>query len=476
MLRNRYAPNRMTDMTAHQIRRLVLWAAAMVLPIVVEAQTKPIAGCVTDARSKEPLPYAMLRVVDGTSGTQTNLDGDYSFKPTTADGRIAVSCIGYRTDTLTLGELRKHPNIKLSPLEITLEAVSVSEFSKPSSLFREVVGHIPDNYHCDTTVGTYFFRRYSLTEDSLWLFCEAVADIMRPDKQYHYKSNVFNYDQATADSIRLGGNHKRYPLSRLLVYDTAMLRNMLGDSNYEKNLMVGRSQTVYNDYTAFSDIMQDTYGNNMLNGRRTRKIDKHSTLSILEDEGGERYYLVTLLTDSDSTSIVVNHNDLALVHYFNSSRHSDTVSLPWPLNRIINSIVIPYYRYQYDYAKVDDRYTLVFSMQANACRIIPPKKALIDNEVNRTFRDIITDHLIENYSVWTLVDSRPADYGFIDSAIHITGDTTLYCHDVFGHGNATDDFWQGYNTVPLETRIADKLKAALEAKENRKPISSKIHD
>ncbi|MCR5444482.1 MAG: hypothetical protein K6E96_02205 [Bacteroidales bacterium] len=42
--------------------------------------------------------------------------------------------------------------------------------------------------------------------------------------------------------------------------------------------------------------------------------------------------------------------------------------------------------------------------------------------------------------------------------------TDLYYHDVFGRGNASDDFWQDYNTVPLEARIADKLRVALEGK------------
>ena len=111
--------------------RFVILLAALLFPFMAEAQTKPLKGRVTDSRSKEPLPYAMLRVVNGSTGTQTNLDGDYSLKLATNDGRIAISCMGYCSDTLSVRELRKHPNVKLRPLEITLDAVKISEFKKP---------------------------------------------------------------------------------------------------------------------------------------------------------------------------------------------------------------------------------------------------------------------------------------------------------------------------------------------------------
>ena len=445
-------------------KTLVLLAVMLSLPLVAGAQIKPINGHVTDARTKEALPYTMLRLVEGTSGTQTNLDGDYSLKLAATDGRIAVSCMGYRSDTITLRELRKHPNIKLSPLEINLDAIEISEYRKPSSLLKEVVKRIPDNYLTDTAIGSFFFRRYSLTEDSLWLFCEAMADVMRSgyDKQYVQKLNVFDYDPVRIDSVNLAGNYKRYPLSRLLVYDTAMLRNMLGDSIYLQSPFVGRQQTEYKDPSALADVMQSI--STLVSRRNIKRIDKNSTLAVLDADGGESYYLITYLKDNDSISIVINHSDLALVHYYNSTRHADTVTLPWPLNRILGGAIIPYRHQQYDYAKINGRYTMVFSMWSRACRLLPSKQAVIDNKVNRTLRTLITNHLVEDYYVWTLVDMRPAEPHFLDSAIHATRDTDLFYHDIFGHGDASDDFWQNNNTVPLETRIADKLKVALESK------------
>lgn len=442
-------------------RHFFFLTAILLFSLTATAQTKPLKGRVIDARSKEPLPYTMLRVADGSCGTQTNLDGDYSLKLATTDARIVINCIGYRTDTVSLRELRKHPNIKLQPLEITLDAVNISEFKKPSSLLKEVVKRIPDNYHCDTAIGTFFFRRYSLTEDSLWLFCEAMADVMRPgyDKQYIQKISLFSYDPDRIDSINLAGNHKRYTQNRLLVYDTTMLRNMLGDSIYIHSPFVGSRQTEYKDPTSLTDIVQSI--STLSSGRNARRFNKHSSLSVLDANSGERYYHITYLKDNDSISIIINHSDLALVHYYYSTRHADTITLPWPLNRIIRGAIIPYQHQQYDYTKVNGRYTLVFSMQSRASKILPPKKAVIDNDVYRTFRNTITDHMVEDYSVWTLVDMQPAKPHFLDSTLHTPHNDKLYYHDIFGHGDASDDFWQEYNTVPLEARISDKLQKAL---------------
>ena len=437
-------------------------AAALFLPLMAGAQAKTIKGRITDSRSKEPVAYAMLRVLDGSVGTQANLDGDYSIKLAATEGRIAVSCIGYRSDTLSFRDLRKHPNIKLKPLEITLDAVSISEFRKPSSLLKEVVRRIPDNYMCDTAVGTFFFRHYSLTEDSLWLFCEAMADVMRPgyDKQYVQKMSLFSYDPDRIDSVKLAGNYKRYPLSRLLVYDTSMLRSMIGDSNYLQNPFVGRKQTEYDDPTALTDLVQSA--SQLVSRRNARRFDKNSTLNLLDI--GERYYHINYVKDNDSISILINQNDLALVHYYISSRHTDTITLPWPLNRILGGVIIPYRHQQYDYAKINGRYTLVFNMWLKASSIIPPKQAVLDNDIYRSFRNSITDHLVEDYYVWTLVDMRRAEQGFLDAAIRTPHSKKIYYHEIFGHGDASDDFWADYNTVPLEARIAGKLKAAMAGK------------
>jgi hypothetical protein len=422
-----------------------------------------LEGKVLDANTKEPIAYAQLRIEGSGAGTQTNQDGEYSLKLSRQAARVVVSYFGYRSDTLDIKTLRKHSTVRLKPLTVNLSSMEVNDFRKPSSLLKEVVRRIPENYWTDTTVGTYFFRRYSLTSDSLWLFCEAIADVMRPgyDKQYYKKRKLLEIDlNGEFDSIKHAGNHKTYPLSRMLVFDTAMLMRMLGDSNYHQNPFVGASQTEYTDRTAFFDMLQSTQGNRWLSGKRSRRIDRRSTMRTYDDEQGNTFYLITQVTDNDSTSIVIDWKDKALVHFYQTSLHADTIMLPFPLNRIVGGVWSPYSRLQYDYAKINGRYTLVFSMSANAYGVMEPKKSLIGRKVNRQLREMITDDVVENYSMWTLVDFQPADHRFLDTTATFPVRFDAPYNEVFGQGDPGDEFWQGYNTVPIEARIAQKLKDA----------------
>ena len=444
------------------IRKVILFLALSSLFIAnLHAQT--IKGKVIDNKSKAPIAYAMIRVEGASTGTQTNLDGEFLLKIPNNAKRVIFNSLGYRSDTIEVRRLRKNSTVRMKTLTITLKEADINDFRKPSALLKEVVRRIPENYWCDTTVGTFFFRRYSLTSDSLWLFCEAIADVMRPgyDKQYHRKLGLVSADRMKEiDSIDFAGNHKSYPLSRLLVFDTMMLRNMLGDTNYMRNPVAGKKQTRYKEKSAFFDMLQNTKGNQFLNGKRSNRLDRKAKMVTYDDDDGNSYYLITYVTDRDSTALLIDWRDKALVHYYHTLLHADSIVLPFPFNRILGGVKVPYGRVQYDYAKIDGRYTLVFSMFAKAYNIIMPKKSLINGKVNRTLREMLSDNVVEDYYVWTLVDFRKADHTFIDSTKTLPIRFSAPYNEVFGQGDPGEDFWQDYNTVPVEARIAEKLRTA----------------
>lgn len=434
----------------------------LAVSLATSAQTARIVGQVLDAQSRQPVPYAYLRIEGTSSGSQTNLDGAYTLS-VPREGRVIVSSMGYRTDTVAIAKLRKQSTVRLEPSPVKLSSVAVTEYTKPSSVLREVVRRIGENYWTDTTVGTFFHRKYSLTSDSLWLFNEAVAEVLRPgyDKQYYRKTGLVVVDmKGELDSIRHAGNHKRFLRGRLLVYDTAMLRTMLGDSVYQNSPFVGVSQTIYNETRAFYDLMQVRKGNFFLSGKREGKIDRRSTLKTFEDADGRAYYVITSVNEKDSTSIIVDRADMALVHYYNTSLHADTVLMPYPLNKIIGGAFSPYRYSQYDYAKINGRYTMVFCLSASAIGIIPPKKALLGGKINREIRKLTTDDVVEYYSLWSLIDLRPADHGYLDTTETLPIETSKPYPEVFGRGDSDTAFWSGYNVIPIEQRIADKLRTA----------------
>lgn len=446
----------------YNVNKLLIFTLLLVMSMAAAAQAVRISGTVVDAESRQPIPYAYLRIEGTASGTQTNLDGAYSLS-LQRDKRVIVSSMGYRSDTIEMAKLRKQPTVRLAPSPVKLSSVSVTEYTKPSSLLSEVVRRIPDNYWTDTTVGTFFHRSYGLTSDSLWLFVEGVAEVMRPgyDKQYYKKLGLIIVDvDGNLDSIRHAGNHKRFVRSRLLVFDTAMLRDMLGDTVYETSPFVGRSQTVYTEKSMFGDLLQQTQGNAFLNMKRNKKMDKKARLSSYEDADGNAYYVVTSVASNDSTAIVVNRADLALLHYYHTSLHPDTIILPFPLNKVMRGIIIPYQYTQYDYAKIDGRYTLVFCHSAHAYSLIEPKKALVGRKINKAIRKVTTDDVVENYTLWSLISLQPGDHRFLDTAATIPIKADEPFSKIFSAGDNDTAFWRDYDVIPIEERIAVKLREA----------------
>lgn len=68
----------------------------------LSAQNKPISGTVTDASGVPVIGAAVFVVGNTSTGVMTDMDGKYSIS-VPSNSTIAVSCIGYATQTVTIG-------------------------------------------------------------------------------------------------------------------------------------------------------------------------------------------------------------------------------------------------------------------------------------------------------------------------------------------------------------------------------------
>ena len=68
----------------------------------LNAQNKPISGTVTDAAGVPVIGAAVFVVGNTSTGAMTDDEGKYSLS-VPANSTIAVSCIGYSTQTITIG-------------------------------------------------------------------------------------------------------------------------------------------------------------------------------------------------------------------------------------------------------------------------------------------------------------------------------------------------------------------------------------
>jgi len=124
-----------------KVKATILWT--LLLTIVSQAgfaqNTRyTIAGTVTDARTKNPLPGVIVRIQNSNNGTSTNADGTYSLAADLAAGtyQLTISFIGYKPETrpLVLGSATNVTvNVQLSEDIVGLEEVVVTGTSVATS-------------------------------------------------------------------------------------------------------------------------------------------------------------------------------------------------------------------------------------------------------------------------------------------------------------------------------------------------------
>jgi len=85
-----------------------------------------VQGVVTDSLTKEPLPYASVRLKDTTEGTTTGSDGRFYFKTHRSEAVLVISVIGYNDYVRTIRPARNASyKVALAPTEYALGEVVV---------------------------------------------------------------------------------------------------------------------------------------------------------------------------------------------------------------------------------------------------------------------------------------------------------------------------------------------------------------
>lgn len=133
--------------------KLTIQFLVMFIPALVLSQS--ISGTIKDSITNEKLQLANITFMKGFSGTNSNLNGDYSLnlKGHLKDS-IKVSYIGYKSRYIKLNQFIENKNynldINLSPQENKLEEVIISQnkinYNKKYVLSEEKEGNINSFY------------------------------------------------------------------------------------------------------------------------------------------------------------------------------------------------------------------------------------------------------------------------------------------------------------------------------------------
>ena len=164
------------------MKRLALAILATAIGLCANAQQQTILqGRITDSERHEAMAGVTVYAEDGSAYTSSNGEGRYVLKLNAeqASGNIVFSMVGYRRDTVSVAALLRKPDRRLAPNIVKLREVSVEEYKKIPDLVQAAVARIPRNFHCDTTIGTFFFRDCRLLNNDIFLFDEMVFDALR---------------------------------------------------------------------------------------------------------------------------------------------------------------------------------------------------------------------------------------------------------------------------------------------------------
>lgn len=84
---------------------ILLWCC---LPINAFAQQREVTGTVIDSENREPIPGVSIRIENTTTGTITDIDGNYSINVNSADAKLIFSFIGFESKTVVVGNQKKY--------------------------------------------------------------------------------------------------------------------------------------------------------------------------------------------------------------------------------------------------------------------------------------------------------------------------------------------------------------------------------
>lgn len=95
------------------------------------------SGRVVDAVNQDPIPFVNIGIKDASTGTVSDLDGNFSLKTSDENTVIVISAIGYETKEITTKILSQNKTIGLKEKAYTIPALEIkaSSFAKEAQIY-----------------------------------------------------------------------------------------------------------------------------------------------------------------------------------------------------------------------------------------------------------------------------------------------------------------------------------------------------
>lgn len=435
------------------MKRLILIALILTMGTLSAQEYVTLKGRITDSRTRKAVPYAAVLLQGTNTGTQSNDAGEYKLKVENGKWKegdmVLFSAMGYKRLAVSIDHLVRNGNVSLDPHALQLHEVEVTGYVTPQEIIAEAICRIPQNYHVDTTIGTWFQRDYRLLNGDLYLFDESVVDMLR----YGYVHDSIKRFYHFTDTIReLDDNYKMVRKHRLLVCDSLAVALAAGDM---KEAMAPMD---YSDNNAISDVVATPQAN-WLTAARLIKNHKYDPIQEYTDADGTEYWLLRAYGRNNGRKVKCHYtlrirkDNFAIVEA-SSEIDPATASADYPYilqtQKPWSKLTIHRTSTNERYELRGDRYTLTrYSFFYDATYYC-----------HRHFGYELADsvqHRVESRE-WILTDLQPGDSSFV-RLNPVQGPRKQNLIDAFGASSYDEDFWGQYNTLPLDSAIREKLEA-----------------
>ena len=417
-------------------------------PLLLSAQTghTAIRGKILDATTRKPIPNATVYTANKGTITQSNAEGNYELKLQAPRGTdsIVISAYGYLRDTVSLPNLIRHPDVKLKEGPVQLRQVTITAYT-PQTVIQKAVSQIPNNYHTDTTICTFFYRNWKMANDSLYLFYENVFETLRTGygKDKQKKINLYEAHKS------VNSNYNTLLRSRLLICDSAYLQQLL-----LSKLSVAEHLS-YRDNELILDLVELPNAAYIFN----QKYRKRFSYSMEELNDGEHdCYLITMKGMEQTWKLTVNQDDYAITDIV---MDMDTGTYQYPTGKLYrmdnpySSRTVHSGHREIRYRKIMDKYTLVSDIWYSDITYICHQEGI--------WRHAPEVQNFKGNKTLVLTNLRNGNRSFLDSTSILTPKQTSYT-ELHTEGEVYDEsYWEQLNIVPLEAAIEKRVNAKLQS-------------
>jgi len=146
------------------------------------AQTYSISGKVTDAISREPIPFASVFLQGKSIGTNSDFEGNYTLQVNVLSDTLVVTSIGYQAAKKPLKNFPAQTvNFILERAEISLQEILIRPTEDPAVvMFRKIIKNKERN--SNNKLKNYSYEAYNKVELDLYDWNDKFQDrkVMRP--------------------------------------------------------------------------------------------------------------------------------------------------------------------------------------------------------------------------------------------------------------------------------------------------------